>query len=389
MRYIIFTFLIIATASCHRTDKIRPDESGLFMKFFGGAGNEIAYAAEETPDGGYILVGSTASPLTGVKNALIIKTDKNGNKIWEKTVGGEKNGEARDVKVGSDGSYVVLGYCTNADGFTDFLLMRFNSGGAVLDSLTFGMGERNEIGTYIKITEDKNYLLGGIVTNEDNTSDMYFVKTDLSSKLWERKYGLVGEMDEIGSIDEIENGNLIICGTVRRGGTTDMRVVKADPFGNLMWDYAFGFGNNRNETGKCLKVLADGYIVVGTSYDTPDGKGDVFLVKLNRQGISQWEKKIGGAGEQIGNSIDLTGDNGYIITGSSEKSQDHHNIYLLKVNSEGNTSWEESFGGGGMNSGNYVKTTKDKGYLILGTTDIVNNSIINMIKTNASGRLTN
>lgn len=57
-------------------------------KTFGGTNFDYGSAAQRTADGGYIIVGETESSGAGGRDVYLIKTDSSGNKVWEKTFGG-------------------------------------------------------------------------------------------------------------------------------------------------------------------------------------------------------------------------------------------------------------------------------------------------------------
>jgi hypothetical protein len=93
---------------------IKTDSNGnkLWDKTFGESGFDAFFSIQQTSDGGYIAAGTTEShdPLGG--GAWLIKTDSNGNKLWDKTFGGDC---ANSVKQTSDGGYITAGsiaYCT-------------------------------------------------------------------------------------------------------------------------------------------------------------------------------------------------------------------------------------------------------------------------------------
>lgn len=82
----------------------------IFRKIIGGNKNDVAYSVQQTNDGGYIVAGYTESFGKGEKDIYILKLDKRGVVIWEKTFGGSKDDVAYLIQQTNDGGYIVAGY---------------------------------------------------------------------------------------------------------------------------------------------------------------------------------------------------------------------------------------------------------------------------------------
>ena len=90
---------------------IKMDANGnkIWDKTFGGTNTNVAYSIEQTTDGGYVVAGETDKNFGYRTNAWIIKTDANGNKLWDKSIGESGYELAYDIIQAKDGGYVIAG----------------------------------------------------------------------------------------------------------------------------------------------------------------------------------------------------------------------------------------------------------------------------------------
>ena len=77
---------------------------------FGGTLDDATRSVQQTPDGGYILAGFTASYGVGNPDGWLIKTDRNGSEQWNETFGGTISSEFNSVRQTSDGDYILAGF---------------------------------------------------------------------------------------------------------------------------------------------------------------------------------------------------------------------------------------------------------------------------------------
>ena len=103
----------------------QPEE--VWNKTFGGSGIDLGSQAQETEDGGYILVGSTESYGAGREDAWLIKTDSNGNELWNTTFGGKGTDGAYSIQETKAGGYIIEGSTTSyGNKSVDAWLIRVN-----------------------------------------------------------------------------------------------------------------------------------------------------------------------------------------------------------------------------------------------------------------------
>jgi len=181
---------------------------------------------------------------------------------------------------------------------------------------------------------------------------------------WEKNFG--GTLwDEPECIEQTSDGGHIAAGitysidldVTGNHGLIDVWVVKLDATGNLLWQSALG--GSEYEGAHSIKETSDGgFILVGysTSIDgqvtNNHGANDIWLVKLDGQGNLLWQRSLGGSYEDIGMSIvELSSTDIVVAAMSSSLDGDvtgNHgfaDFWIIKLDATGNIIWENSFGG--------------------------------------------
>ncbi len=147
-------------------------------------------------------------------------------------------------------------------------------------------------------------------------------------------------------------------------------------------------GGTGNDRAYCIKNTTDhGYIVVGNTTSFGEGQSDVYLVKLDSLGNTMWAKTVGGEGGDIGNSIQLTNDGGYIILGTTGSFGQSTQFYLVRTDENGDTIWTRTYGGLNQDFGYSIEKTSDSCFVLCGETQSYGNIDGNayIIKINSIG----
>ena len=149
------------------------------------------------------------------------------------------------------------------------------------------------------------------------------------------------------------------------------------------------FGNSVNDHGYDLKQTSDGgFIIVGTT--TPDKTNktntDVILIKTDDKGNKQWSKTFGGPNADIGKSVQITSDEGYVVLGTYSKTTDK-DMYLIRTDAGGNLMWFDTLGGKYNQVGNCVQVTSNGSFVLAGSSDSSNSNLstLYLVKANANG----
>ena len=175
---------------------VKTDQFGdtLWTRFYGGPDVEVAYAGEQTTDGGYIIAGRTDSYGNGESDFYLLKTNSNGDFLWDKTYGGNLDDRAFTAIQTSDGGFIIGGYTESFNvGYYDFYMVRTDSTGDTLWTKTYG-GEWQEEIYDIEETYDGGFAAVGYTNSFGAGSDpnIYFIKTDAN--------GLISDVEDDGSL---------------------------------------------------------------------------------------------------------------------------------------------------------------------------------------------
>lgn len=278
--------------------KIDNNGNKMWDKTFGGVVNEALFTATSTSDGGYLLGGFSESDAyadksensKGGRDFWVVKLDSQGNKVWDKTIGGAASDQLNSISA--------------------------TNGGWLL----FGNSESD-------ISGDKSQ-------DSKGSNDYWIVKIDSQgNKEWDKTFGGGGE-DRLSNTIAASDGGWLLSGYSESGisgdksqdskGSTDYWIVKIDNQGNKEWDKTFGGSGDDSPT---ITILTPdrGYLLGGISNSNISGdksensKGDwdQWMVKIDAAGNKVWDKTLGGSNSEHLSSITLTVRGSYLLGGAS------------------------------------------------------------------------
>ena len=321
-----------------------------WQKCFGGTGDDYAQSIHQTTDGGYIVAGYTTSnndDVTGNHGNYdhwIVKFSTTGTIEWQNSLGGTASDEAYNLQQTSDGGYIVAGYTISNDGdvtgfygVIDAWIVKLSTSGSIEWQKTLG-GTDDDGASFIRQTTDGGYVVAGGTWSNDN--------------------------DVTGN-----------------HGESDFWIVKLSSTGNIQWQKTYG-GDGIENANSIQQTTDGGFIAVGfTNSNNGDVTGnhggvDYWVLKLSATGTIQWQKTLGGTGDEYANSVQQTTDGGFIISGITDSndgdiSGNHGNneVWIIKLSATGNIEWQKALGGtGGENAICIQQTITDGGYILSGNT---------------------
>ena len=359
-----------------------------FNKTFGGSNYDSGRSIQQTNDGGYIVTGGSNSYGGEDSDVWLIKTDTQGNKLWDKTFGGSNYDFGNSVQQTTNGGFIITGITSSfGSGNYDVWLIKTGSQGNEEWNKTFG-GSGNDKGySVIQTMEDGFILLGSTESDSSGNQDVWLIKTDSQgNEEWKKIYdGNTG--DKGYSVQQTTDGGYIITGITSFFGGSDVWLIKTDSEGNEEWNQIFG-GSEDDYSQSVQQTTDGGCIITGLTSSFGSGNFDVWLIKTDSQGNEEWNQTFGGSEDDYGRSVEQTNDGGYIITGETiSYGSGGFDIWLIKTDSQGGEEWNKTFGGSGYEEGYSVQQTTDDGYIITGSTDSYGNgsSDVWLIKTDSEG----
>jgi hypothetical protein len=319
-----------------------------WQKTFGGSAFDGATSIIRSWDGGYMVAGVTGSndgDITynhGNFDIWIIDLDLQGNIKWQKTFGGAEQEYLRSFSTTNDGGYIFTSYTLSNDGDVsgnhgnwDVWVVKLDKEGSIIWQKTLGGSDGEEAGSIIN-SSDGGYITACLTRSHDGNvsgyhgnGDIWIVKLNEDGNImWQRTLGGTYE-DDAGSITEASDGYVVVGGTSSSDGDVnghpvngDIWVLKLDRKGSIIWQKLLG-GSAYEFAHSIIHTTTSGYILLGrTSSNDGDVSGnhggqDVWVVKLDNNGKILWQKTLGGTNYEMPYSIITRPKGGAIIAGTS------------------------------------------------------------------------
>jgi hypothetical protein len=331
--------------------------------------NVMAIATVIEGNGGRGPKGSLGADYVTMKNIDIGRDDV----AWTKTYGGVGSEGGRALCATRDDGYLVVGY-TFATGApdADILVIKTDAMGDMIWSRRFG-GAGTEYGNACMEIDDGYLILGYTTSFGAGSKDLYLLKIDNEgNEVWSKTFG--GQSWDVGTaICKAGDSDYFVCGfTHSLGyGEEDIYLLRIDAQGVAIWYRTFG--GWRIDIPYSIHSTKDGGCVIAASSGSHSANTDFYLAKFDSVGEREWTQFFEATGEH-GHGFDWckgsspAGDGGWIVTGYSD-CNDMMDVVVVKTDSLGNKQWLTSFGNKPFyDYGNAVCMTGDGGYVVAGIT---------------------
>jgi hypothetical protein len=405
------------TSAENETESVSFTGSLEWVKNYGGTAEETAQSVIITEDGGYAVLGYSNSTdidldtkTLAVNDYWLLKLNKQGEVIWNKTYGGSKDDRGQSVIQTLDGGYAITGYSMSDDmdasqnqGFHDNWILKLDNSGNIEWEKSFGYSGHDHSYDLLQ-TADGGFFVAGFL---DITAALADESSNKGSSLtrhgvgefWGTKVSASGEIewrnyfggtnnDRAHAVENAHYGGYILAGFSESDdfdisntqGSYDFWVVNMNEKGELKWERSFG-GSGVDIAYDICKTADGAYVIVGNTNSSDKdvsnnhGVTDVWLIKIDQNGNLLWEKTFGGSEYDGAQSVSLSKDGGFIITGNSksidfdvDKNLGENDMWVIKTNEEGAIIWQSTFGGSDLDYAFDGIEDNDNGLIIVGET---------------------
>jgi hypothetical protein len=242
---------------------------------------------------------------------------------------------------------------------------------------------------HFKITKDGGCIVTGSKVYPSSPIIDYILKTDSAGNiLWSRDYFSTGYFSDC--VETFDGGYMIIGTHLDSLSIPSVFLVKTDSAGNVAWSNKYG-NNSHGDGFTLLQTNDSGFVIVGDTMNytsNVNAPKEVFVFKINRNGNVLWSHTFGGAEWDECRTIWQATNGGFYLLGTSGSFGDTlRNIWLTKIDENGQLLWSKTYGGANYDFGASGINTRDGGLLVTGIGLSYDSTTwsLNMIKMNSSG----
>ncbi|MFP4555849.1 MAG: hypothetical protein ACLFNU_03165 [Bacteroidales bacterium] len=370
--------LFIMLSSCKQT--ISDFQYDNFLKYFGSGSGSYGYDIAELTDGGYIITGTDNSSQLQTQ-ALIVRTDKAGNSLWNRNYGSEHNEEGKVISM-LEGDIVVAGNQTNyITGTSEAFLLRVSINGDSLSFHSYG-GDMNVVLHHMGIHNSNIYIAGEIYESNPQTANYYIACINPQGEiLWQRVYGNSNGrqaykkifFSDDGSISTIGINNALTGSEFSHISYTELNNLGI-PTGGLHIPL-----DKSQDFGDAISTNNNFYILYSTLSEQSTNN---HITKICDGSIC-WNIDLENTGR--GTSFAMINDNTFLLSTTHNELATFNTIGFSQNGETLSVEELKSFPGEVYRT----TSTEDGGIIAIGATSVAEGGMVRLIRTNAELYLLN
>jgi uncharacterized delta-60 repeat protein len=345
---------------------------GYWLSTLGGSTAELPGGIAFDSTGNYYLAGSTQSAGSGDYDALLAKYDSSGAVQWQQVLGGSVSDRGNAVGVDSNNNVYLVGYVgSGGAGANDIVIAKYNSSGAIQWQRTLGGTVSEFSGNSVAIDSAGDIYIFGYSGSQGVGENSILLAKYNSTGTLQFQSMLDGSARDSGdAISFGPSGYLYALGHTESSGAGgwDFLILKYDTSGAIQWQRTLG--GSDGDTGVQLSLDSEENVYV-TGYSRSAGTGlySALVAKYNSSGVIQWQRTIGGSDSVFGFGIatDSLG-NVYSLAQGSNVGAGGNDLIIFKFDSSGATQWQRTLGGTGQEFGAAVALDASDNLYVYGRT---------------------
>ena len=292
---------------------------------------------------------------------------------WERPFGGTQGDGFYDVINTVDQGYLAVGHrqVSQSPLHHDLYLVKVDAGGFEDWNTQFTDTLYSYFGKSIQVTADGGYIVGGTAVAE-NIPRGFLAKT---TQVGEVEWVILTEQDSVWGrkVLALDDGTFLLAGSAFQlspnGLDYDFFTFHVNAQGNqILSEHTYG-GDFFDDCHDALLTPEGDLILAGLTNSYGAGHYDAYLVKVNMAGDTVWTKTYGTSNAEIAYAVSATQDGNLVITGQEESTAIHsEDIFLAKIDPEGELIWWKSYPKAGIDLASDVKAADMGGFIITGYT---------------------
>jgi uncharacterized repeat protein (TIGR01451 family) len=253
----------------------------------------------------------------------------------------------------------------------------------------------------------------------------------LGNWIWKKTYGGSGTDEAVNIISDSDNGYILLARTNSNDGdvhgnhdsiyngyepSPDIWLFRLDSVGNILWQKCYG--GLRSESAFRIIAADTGFVIIGNTNSTNGDvtertdtssntqySSDIWLLKIDANGIIQWDKCYGSSGTDQGYDVKIGADNSYYILGSMSGNDfdgtgnhGQDDAWFAKIDNSGNLIWSKLLGGSLFEKLYTFTSDKENNFILVGVTKSNDGDVSGnhggadsddmwMVKLNSSGNI--
>ncbi|MFX1516952.1 MAG: hypothetical protein ACFFC6_11615, partial [Promethearchaeota archaeon] len=147
-----------------------------------------------------------------------------------------------------------------------------------------------------------------------------------------------------------------------------MWLIKIDAHGVTQWNQTYG-GTGDESASALIQTTDGGVALAGSTRSYGAGESDMWLIKIDAHGVTQWNQTYGGTGDESTSALIQTTDGGFALAGNTRSyGAEEYDIWLVKTDTNGVAQWNKAYGGTERDAAYSIIQTSDEGFGLAGFT---------------------